>query len=153
MKTEHLHLLIHEEIYSINSLSSISSPIEAESSNLGEQPNQETKSDEGITETPLIPVGFYHTSNDPSELRLLKKIIDACKIDSATYQIFGNGLQKYVSKKAIVFTSENIPNIIFYQSIRQNEMEILYSRPLTALMQSQEDKAKFWKALQTFIIN
>lgn len=122
IETEHLHLLIDEEVYLI----------------------PEKQESEGVTQTPFA---FFHTSKSKEELELLMKIIGACNLDK--FDVFDHQeLERVKFSKAIVFTSDSD---YYYQVQGTETASIIYARSLSVLLESVDDKAKLWKALKEII--
>ena len=163
MDKEHLHLLIDEEIYIVGE-------DEAQPA-VATEPTAEPKEEvtetvetpaEHVEETPpipqvkvekpieqVIPFAVFHESSNEAEIELLQKIIDACKLNPADYQVFANGFNKEVKfKKALVFVPQAKA---FYEPIPYQDSQFLCAKPLDQIAGNQQEKAKLWKALQAFV--
>ncbi len=96
-----------------------------------------------------IPFAVFHSSHDVSDIELLHKIIDACKLPKDQYKIFGGGFDQSVHfKKALVFVPEAKA---FYTPIPYKNSEFLCSKPLDQISGDVQEKAKLWGALQKFV--
>ncbi len=179
MEKEHLHLLIHEEIYRLSSDELIE---DLGGKGLGEeamkakgetvedipkvtQPEPETTSsdkseEESTQESPEIPIhkvdepkelpfAVFHSSTDAAEIELLHKIIDACKISEDNYKIFNEGFDQSIRFKKALVF---VPEAkAFYTPIPYKSSEFLCSKPLSLLIKDQNEKARLWGSLQKFI--
>lgn len=97
-----------------------------------------------------IPFAVFHSSNDASDIDLLHKIIDACKVPQDQYKIFGGGFDQSIHfKKALVFVPEAKA---FYTPIPYKNSEFLCSKPLHHISGDNQEKAKLWGALQKFVL-
>lgn len=115
--------------------------------------------DEHIDEAPDIPsipatapatsvkYAFFHNTDQPEELDLLNKIIDACKLADTDFKVLKVG-QEVVFEKAVVFTKSG-PS--YYVSTQHERGVVMYAQPLATLMLSKEEKGKLWGALQKFV--
>lgn len=96
-----------------------------------------------------IPFAVFHNSHDASDIELLHKIIDACKLPHDQYKIFGGGFDQTVHfKKALVFVPEAKA---FYTPIPYKNSMFLCSKPLDQISGDVQEKAKLWGALQKFV--
>lgn len=96
-----------------------------------------------------IPFAVFHSSNNASDIELLHKIIEACKLPEDQYKIFGGGFDQSVHfKKALVFVPEAKA---FYTPIPYKNSEFLCSKPLDQISGDVQEKAKLWGALQKFV--
>lgn len=96
-----------------------------------------------------IPFAVFHSSNNASDIELLHKIIDACKIPEGEYKIFGGGFDQSVHfKKALVFVPEAKA---FYTPIPYKNSVFLCAKPLDQISGDVQEKAKLWAALQKFV--
>lgn len=170
MEKEHLHLLIHEEIYrlpadqtdnEVNASENTSKEVKEPAQVSEPQPEytekvlvkdeKESKTVEipAVEQPKELPFAVFHSSTNEQEVALLHKIIAACKLPADEYQIFEKGFDKSVKfKKALVFVSEARA---FYSPIPYKGSEFLCSKPLSDLNSNQQEKAKLWSALQKFI--
>jgi len=124
MSPEHLPYFLSEEIYIISD----------------REPLTEKK-EQPVNLVPL-PFAFFHDSKSKDELALLNKIITACKLDD--FEIIDHlNHQDIPFNKAVIFISEASN---FYDT----QSNTLYSKPLSVLKNSQEEKGKLWGALQNF---
>ena len=170
MDQNHLHLLIDEEIYIIGK--DAESTEEKVETSPGEnlavaEPEEEQSPPEEvkrghieetptIPETPIepekekvIPVAIFHESSSESEIELLKKIIEACKLTPDQYEVFANGFNKEVKfQKALVFVAKAKT---FYTSIPYQGSQILCSKPLNEIASNQQEKVKLWGALKEYL--
>ncbi|WP_420318211.1 hypothetical protein [Ekhidna sp.] len=178
MEKEHLHLLIHEEIFLLPQDEIIEDETDKteevqESGQVAEpepelidkkvetEEKQPETTEEHHQDSPHIPhhdlpdakplpFAVFHTSHVPTENDLLHKIIEACKIPEDQYKIFSNGFDQAVKfKKALVFVPEAKA---FYTPIPYKGSEFLCSKPLSLLAADQNEKAKLWTALQKFVL-
>ena len=158
---EHLHLLINEEIYLIDSSQSkveseksevegveekverIEEKVESEKSKV-ERSEVKVENGEGKEK---VNVAFVSNSNNGAEMELLQKIIGACNLEEGDYKISQSD-EPATYEKAVIFTEKAS---IFYQPTVENDSIVLYSKPLNELMHSKEEKGKLWGALKTFI--
>ncbi|GAB4231521.1 MAG: hypothetical protein Tsb0034_03930 [Ekhidna sp.] len=169
MDSDHLHLLIHEEIYKIPDKKTVNTYDQGESKTekavvaeeapvdkkiLNHEHHDETPKIPAIQhETPaeekVVPVAIFHEATDASQLELLQNIINACKLSVDQYQVFANGFNKEVKfKKAVVFVQTAK---VYYESVPYQQSQILCSKPLNILTQDKQEKAKLWQALQSFL--
>ncbi|MEQ9467177.1 MAG: hypothetical protein RLN88_07160 [Ekhidna sp.] len=178
MEQEHLHLLIHEEIYllpqdktpvekvnhEVEEVQEVTTVAEPEPEAIA-PPKEETKpepaEEEHHQESPHIPIhevaepeelpfAVFHDSTNEAEIELLHKIIAACKIPDDQYNIFSHGFDQAVKfKKALVFVLEAKA---FYTPIPYKGSEFLCSKPLSLLASDKNEKAKLWGALQKFVV-
>lgn len=160
MEKEHLHLLIHEEIYHLPEDQSIpKDSIETAEPSIVAEPEPEDvttiQEDVSIQENGAedhskeIAFAIFHDSVNEEEIALLHKIITACNIPEEQYQIFNTGFDQSVKfKRALVFVPEAKA---FYTPIPYKNSEFLCSKPLSYLTNDQNEKAKLWGALQKFI--
>ncbi|WP_436517309.1 hypothetical protein [Ekhidna sp. To15] len=96
-----------------------------------------------------ISFAVFHNSHDASDIELLHKIIDACKLPHDQYKIFGGGFDQSVHfKKALVFVPEAKA---FYTPIPYKNSMFLCSKPLDQISGDVQEKAKLWGALQKFV--
>ncbi len=96
-----------------------------------------------------LPFAVFHSSNNASDIELLHKIIDACKLPEDQYKIFGGGFDQSVHfKKALVFVPEAKA---FYTPIPYKNSVFLCSKPLDQISGDVQEKAKLWAALQKFV--
>ncbi|MEM0938385.1 MAG: DNA polymerase III subunit psi [Bacteroidota bacterium] len=169
MDKEYLYLLIHENIYLVDeskselipkeqkgeeqksplkTIKSVSDEVKVAKDNayeLADIPEEKQKRPGGQ----VVSIAIFHESSDRSDLELLQKIIEACKLSNDQYQVFANGFNKEVSfEKALVFVSKAK---IFYQVIPYQNSHILCSKPLNQIAGNPQEKAMLWKALQGFI--
>jgi len=163
MDRDHLHLLINEEIYVISDdkaenqeTEDVSKTTVEEISTVSESaPEPLTKNIPSTPEVPktevaetVIPVAVFHESSESHELELLQKIIDACNLETGSYEVFANGFSKEVKfKKALVFVDASKS---FYQPIPYQGSQILCSKPLSEITTNQQEKVKLWNALKVF---
>ncbi len=160
MDHEHLHLLINEEIYQIGN-DSFESPDMAVQVPEKKPEIKQTSTVQESTKTPsdpksvsarideVIPVAIFHETTEESELILLQKIIDACGLETTSYQVFANGFNKEVKfKKALVFVSSSKS---YYEPIPYQKSHILCSRPLKEIQNNQQEKMKLWTALKNYL--
>jgi hypothetical protein len=168
MKKEHLHLLIHEEIYLLPddkapidddaipvegaTEKTDTSPIHQEIISEKDKPAQESPTVPSIEplEPEQLPFAIFHDSTEKNEIDLLEKIIAACNLPEHGYKIFGKGFDQSVKfKKALVF----VPKAkAFYTPIPYKGSEFLCSKPLSELLSNKQEKAKLWNALQRFVL-
>lgn len=176
MDKEHLHLLIHEEIYAIDKTdepTQMAEPpqpelikeeipkkepeaIHVEKEELAQEYHEETPKIPEVHheiapkgEDKPIPLAVFHEASDPAEIELLQKIIDACEIEKAHYQVFANGFNQEVKfEKGLVFVPEAKA---FYTPIPYKQSQFLCSKPLSMLAKDVKEKAKLWNALKAFI--
>jgi len=160
MEKEHLHLLIHEEIYQLpEDQTSQKDYTETAEPSIVAKPEPEAvttiQEDVSIQENGAedhskeIAFAVFHDSVNEGEIVLLHKIIAACNIPDEHYQIFNTGFDQTVKfKKALVFVPEAKA---FYTPIPYKNSEFLCSKPLSQLASDQNEKAKLWGALQKFI--
>ena len=162
MKNDHLHLFIDEEIYLVGQPATSSpkedngevaapaiTPAPVAKNKLKPVAGPEVPPTPKVPVTPTLPFGFYTLRLQPAEKELLNKIIAACKIPTTDYKVFEDGPQHLRSKKAVVFVDE--PKESPYQPIKKGQTEVIYSKSLSTLMHSQDDKMKLWGILQPFI--
>lgn len=178
MEEEHLHLLIHEEIYllpqdktpmekvnheveEVQEVTTVAEPEPEAIAPKEEATNPEPTKEEHHQESPHIPIhqvaepeelpfAVFHDSSNEAEIELLHKIISACKIPDDQYKIFSHGFDQAVKfKKALVFVPEAKG---FYTPIPYKGSEFLCSKPLSLLSSDQNEKAKLWGALQKFVL-
>ncbi len=154
MKSEHLHLLIDEEIYLIKSqgdkLQVASDKLEAEDLSVDSpQPSVESDAKTSISNSQIekIQFAFIHDTDKQEELDLLNNIIAACKLDSKDFRITKKDKAPNY-ENAVIFTSEANQ---FYSSTQVDNTKILYSKPLAILLNSKEEKGNLWGALQVFV--
>lgn len=96
-----------------------------------------------------IPFAVFHSSTNESDIELLHKIIDACKLPDGQFKIFGGGFDQSVHfNKALVFVPEAKA---FYTPIPYKESEFLCSKPLDQISGDVQEKAKLWGALRKFV--
>jgi len=174
---EHLHLLIHEEIYLINErkeeieevvndTAMIPKHSEREEDTVEvvgkeELTIQEEETPQRVDETPTpevsverlskhtVPLAIFHEATSDADLQLLQKIIDACKLENDSYEVYANGFNKEVTfEKAVVFVEKAKK---FYSPIAYQQSQILCSKPLHLIANNQQEKAKLWGALKGFI--
>ena len=180
MDREHLHLLINEDIYLLPqeektlklnkeqvSISEITANEHPEITPDSKQIAPEESEKEVPEETPKIPelqpireevappvqkpipLAVFHESDNDAEIGLLQKIINACKIPEENYQVFANGFnQEVLFDKALVFVAKAKA---FYAPIPYKGSQFLCSKPLSVLINDQQEKAKLWAALQKFV--
>jgi len=180
MEKEHLHLLIHEEIYLLSQdeiindesaekqedVQETTTLAEPEPEPVAKQKETTEKPPEPVEEEPEqesphiphhdlpdskpLPFAVFHTSHDPAENELLHKIIDACKIPESDYKIFSNGFDQAVKFKKALVF---VPEAkAFYTPIPYKGSEFLCSKPLSVLAADVNEKAKLWGALQKFVL-
>jgi len=154
MENEHLHLLINEEIYAIESqASSDQLQVDSEESIVDNQQSTEDPVIEKINtnsqtqSTEKINIAFIHQTNNPDELDLLNKIIGACKLETQNFKVLKEG-EPIQFEKAVIFTDSASSYCI---PSTTTEGEIMYSKPLNILYHSPEEKRKLWGALQEFV--
>ena len=154
MDRDHLHLLINEEIYLINqdevegAPEPSAPPMEAVDTVVAEPAKEEESAEPAPVSEKVLPVAIFHESTKESELELLNKIIDACKLDSGSFEVFANGFNKAVKfEKALVFVERAKK---FYASVPYKGGEILCARPLSVIIHDQQEKAKLWGALKSY---
>ena len=118
-----------------------------------EEIKSETNMKEPVQESETLeqlPFAVFHNSSNEDEIQLLQKIIDACKVPPEDYKIFNSGFDQSIKfKKALVFVPEAKA---FYTPIPYKNSEFLCSKPLSLLIQNQNEKAKLWGALQQFVL-
>lgn len=162
MDPENLHLLIHEEIYVINENQVESSSKEERVSDITQESPKTELEHKIVEKIPVIPqkseitenekvvqVAVFHESINESELELLKKIIEACKLTPDQYEVFANGFNKEVKfKKALAFVASAKK---FYEPIPYQESQILCSKPLNEIANNQQEKVQLWSALKEFL--
>lgn len=142
---EHLHLLIDEEIYIVET----QEEPKAEQTTPKVELKPEPKSEEEEKTVKMLEFGFFHNNEGSEAEELLNKIIVACKFSTDRYQVFSDSSMVTSCKKAIIFTSK--PKT-YYQWLPFNEKtSIMYSLSLGQIANSQTDKAKLWKALQEIL--
>ncbi|MEM6735431.1 MAG: DNA polymerase III subunit psi [Bacteroidota bacterium] len=165
MDKEYLYLLIHEDIYLVDETkpelipeeqkSPLKKPIEVvpdevkvakdNAYELADIPEEKQKRPEGQ----VVSFAVFHESSDRSDLELLQKIIEACKLSNDQYQVFANGFNKEVKfEKALVFISKAKT---FYEVTPYQNSRILCSKPLNQIAGNPQEKAMLWKALQRFV--
>ena len=172
MDQEHLHLLINEEIYRIQDepvlreeekeeiledSPSVREPetIKMDQSELEHEHHEETPHIPEVKtlskeKEHVIPFVVFHESSDPAEIDLLHKIIAACNLDQGQYQVFANGFNKEVKfEKALVFVTTAKA---YYTPVPYKDSQFLCSQPLQVLVNDQQEKAKLWAALRTFVL-
>jgi hypothetical protein len=133
MKREHLHLLINEEIFSI----------ESDQLKVGSGKTIDTGQTDAISQ---VKIAFIHNTLNEEELVLLNNIISACKIESSDYQIMiADDVLSY--QKAIIFTDSVTE---YYIPVTTETGEVIYSKPLKVLNDSKEEKGKLWNVLKDF---
>jgi hypothetical protein len=137
MENEHLHLFIDEEVFILNENLARSS----EKKEI--HPKTETNKE---IEKPKIKFTFIHNSDSKEELGLLNKIIEACKISPADFYI-GTDDSSIDFLKAIYFKESNNECYIVKSG---GSRSFIYSKPLSVLQSSKDDKAKLWAALKAF---
>ena len=138
MKNEHLHLLINEEIYLVDSRQST---VDSSPDKVIEGAKQEAEDVESI---PEIKIAFIHNSEKPEELELLNNIIAACKLNAQDFKVLREG-EPIRYEKAVIFTTSSKS---YYERSKTSEGELLHSRTLAELNSSKEEKGKLWSALQ-----
>ncbi|MDE0471607.1 MAG: hypothetical protein OXH57_06670 [Ekhidna sp.] len=158
MDKKHLHLLINEKIYLINEgerriVFQEDTKIEPQtdpSQTSSEEPenSHSEAEDENLNER-TVPLAIFHESSSESDLELLQKIIEACKLEKDSYTVFGNGFNKTLKfRKALVFVAKST---VFYEPIPYQESRILFAKPLGQISNDQQEKKKLWRALQAFV--
>lgn len=145
MKDEHLHLLINEEIYALDSsklkVDSGQSEVERNQTEVDSSRQSVQVSEESVE------IVFIHDSTKPDELELLAKIIEACKLKDGTFQVAKSGAEPNC-KKAIVFTDEAK---VYYEIKAEENRHVLYSKTLRELKESTDEKGKLWNKLKEFL--
>ncbi len=162
MKKEHLHLLIHEEIYQVPEKETTHYQQEVKETLLVSEPEpmveqEEEKQREEPTKTPMQegeaskkwPLAIFYQTSNPAEIDLLHKIIVACELSSENYQVSSNGFDPSIHfNKAVVFSPTATA---YYIPIPYKDSQFLCSKPLADLIKDQQEKTKLWNALRKFI--
>ncbi|MEP5612423.1 MAG: hypothetical protein ABJP45_09250 [Cyclobacteriaceae bacterium] len=155
MENEHLHLLIDEEIYVVESQGT-SDKLQAES---GQSIVDNQQSEKRPAESPqsaltektesiqTIRIAFIHSTDNQEELDLLTKIIGACNLNESNFKVVRED-EQITFQKAVIFTGKANT---YYQQTATEVGEIMYSKPLIELQTSKEEKSKLWSALQEFV--
>ena len=178
MKKEHLHLLIDEEIYSINPLPAVNNKsdapiVEDKELRVASMDSIERSVDKIVEGTNKIAGGTDKVAGGKStaettEVPKSTPTIKFAFIHDTDRPEELNLLNKIIgackldnSEFNIFKTNEEIPfekAVVFttsasayYQSSKIETSEIMYSQPLHILINSKEEKGKLWGALQEFI--
>ena len=137
MENEHLNLFIDEEVFILNENS---------------EPSPKKEKKDEVTEVkqevkkPKIKFAFIHNSDSKDELELLNKIIEACKISPEDFYIGSDDSMVDFSKAVYFKESKNE----YYEVQSEGPRSLIYSKPLSVLQSSKDDKAKLWAALKAF---
>ncbi len=94
-----------------------------------------------------VGFAFIHQAKNEDELALLKKIIGACKLNEGDFVITETDAPGSYEKAVIFKESASI----YYQPTVENDSIVLYSKPLSVLYESKEEKGKLWGVLKGFV--